>query len=185
MTHIFSESTEGSSKTSLMEATAKAVQTALKGHGRDGQLKITVIVEGYTCVDGEYRVSVKVLILDPVLEQEDKYHESLKEMEDRLNANQELSDQMHSAIYAMHAMKHSPGIHSIEHTLDGMSDEPLSNFDFDENTDDITVIAPSSFHKNLEPKVPALQQQQSHALDAPSLDMGGGHSPASVRGDDE
>jgi len=172
MSHIFSEETSGSSKKSLTHALANAIQSALKGYdGGDVGLKLTVIIEGYTVENGEFKVNVKVLILDPKQELEEKYHETKKELNERMEANQELAEQMHSAIYAMPIATQSAGVNHIEDRMDARADHS-NQFEFDTNNDDITVVAPTEFHQHLNAEAKP-QTAMAPSIDAPSLDLGG------------
>jgi len=151
MSHIFSEETSGSSKKSLTHALANAIQSALKGYdGGDVGLKLTVIIEGYTVENGEFKVNVKVLILDP---------------------KQELAEQMHSAIYAMPIATQSAGVNHIEDRMDARADHS-NQFEFDTNNDHITVVAPTEFHQHLNAEAKP-QTAMAPSIDAPSLDLGG------------
>jgi len=177
MAEIIAEEATGSSKKSLTRALADAIKSALKSVDGNHELNITVVIEGLTFENGEYKVSVKVLVMDVTLEKEKAYQESQDELTNRMDANQDLSEQMVAAIYARPIYDNSTPVDALEQRMDSMADQS-SQFDFDANQDSITLIAPQSFHDQMRQDYNAQLNQNDLNTNAPSLDLGGGSSPS-------
>lgn len=173
MTEIIAEDATGTSKKSLTRALAEAIKSALKTIDGTHQLNITVVVEGVTYENGEYKVNVKVLIMDITMEQQKAYHESQKEFMDRMNSAQDLSDQMVSAIYSRPVYDDSNPVDSLEQRMDSMSDKS-NNFDFDVNEDNINLVAPQNFHDQLREDYKAQFVKNEPTISPQTLDFGGG-----------
>lgn len=177
MIEIMVEETSATSKQSLSDALAKAIQSALQGYDGQHNLKLTVIVEGFTIQNGEFNVSVKILIIDPVLEEEKAYHESDKELEDRINAGQNLNEQMHSAIYSGSVFNQNDAVvDAIENRIEIMADGNSDRY-FNVNDDEITLVASPAFHERLNQDIKSFEKPTAQkSYDAPGLDLGGGGS---------
>lgn len=177
MTEIIAEEASGSSKKSLTRALANAIKSALKVVDGTHQLNITVIVEGMTYEKGEYEVSIKVLIMDVTLEKQKAYQETDKELMDRMNASKGLSEQMVSAIYTIPIYDDTTPVNSLEQRIDSLS-EQSSQFDFDADQDNITLVAPQNFHYQMQQDYKAQFPNNEPSITPQSLDLGGGSSPS-------
>lgn len=175
MAEIMIEETSGKSKKSLTMALANAIRNALKGQNGDHQLNITVIIEGYSLNDGEYEVSVKVMIMDITLEQEKVNHETNEELLERMNANQTLTEQMYSAVYSRPIYDNSNPVHALEHRMDHLSHLSY-DFHFDASQDNITLVAPTQFHDHMRNENPTAQPHHDPRNEPPTFDLGGGSS---------
>jgi flavin-binding protein dodecin len=186
MAEIIAEQSEGSSKRSLTHALADAIKGALKNVDGTHMLNITVIVEGYSVENGKYKVSVKLLIMDLTAEKEKAYQESYKELMERMNANQNLSEQMIAAVYARPIYDQSTPVNALEERMDFLSNRS-DKFDFNANDDNISLIAPSPFHDQMYKDYAAMYPQNTAKPDsAPSLDLGprsGGSSSSDTKED--
>ncbi len=169
------EDSSGTSKHSLTHALADAIEGALKGFDGANKLDVTVIVEGYSYNGKEYEVFVKVVVIDETVEAENSPHESKAEIEDRLDASKDLSEQMIAAAYARPVYDQTTPVGALEQRMDVRGDQS-SSFDFDASQDNITLIAPPAFHDQLRADQATQFPQLGLSSSAPSLDLGGSSS---------
>jgi hypothetical protein len=179
MSKIVVEESKGTSEHSFTNALANAIKGALKGFDGDHKINITVVIDGYKFEAGEYKVSVRVLVLDITMEQEKALHDSEKELNERINANQNLSEQMIASVYNRNIYDSTQPINALEDRMDIMSDQS-NGFDFDTNQDSITLVAPQEFHDQLRADYMAQQSPQNDLnANPPTLDLGTGSSSSS------
>jgi hypothetical protein len=169
--HTDSTNTHGHSKHSLSEAIANAVGEAmgeLHGDG-DNQISLTVIVDGYEFDGKEYRVSVRVMMID--------YTASQHELYEHLNNDApNLANDMTAAIYAKRSFDANDDrlAHEMEHYLE-------DTFMDDGGIDSFTLIAHPFTHNHLEMEAGYFERRDFHPqndykYDAPEPGLGGGAS---------
>jgi hypothetical protein len=173
MANIIVEEATGSSEDSLSDALAKALKSALKAVNGNHKLNMTVIVDGYAFEQGRYEVSVKVVIMDITLEEEKAIHDSEKEFEKRMHANEDLSNQIYAATYNKGIYDNTDTMNELKNEIEhmaGMSDQ----FDFNAEESNVTVVASESFQNDLRADLNMDTPQQNLEPQAPALGPGGG-----------
>jgi len=176
MADIMVEESSGSSKRSLTHALVNAIKSALKSVDGNHKVNITVVIDGYSFEKGEYKIAVRVLIMDLTLEERKAFHESHQEFMSRMDADQNLFEQMTAASYAHAIYDDTKPVDALEQQMDTLSDQ-YDNFGFNTDEDNITILAPQDFHDQMRTDYNA-QFVHTHEIsnDAPSLDLGGGSS---------
>lgn len=141
MSHIFIEESHGTSKKSLSNAIASAIQAGVKQHHFDGDhiCSISIVIDGYEKIGEEFHVKLRVIIFDHELAREDYY----KEIEKYSHAQHEKEDLMnHYYAASLHAtetqLQSREFFDHMKHTL-----EDQMHF---VHLDHIEMIAPEHVH---------------------------------------
>jgi len=164
MADIQAQEAAASSEISLKDAVANAIKSALHDYkGHDHQLNVTIVIEGVTFVDGEYKVTVKLLIVDIDLEREKEIGNSVEDALDRMNAGKDLSDQMNAAVYHKSLYSDDSVVHALEHSIEEFKPE-----------DHITIIAHPHIHSQLQQEIYGQQPHFEPTYDSPSPGLGAG-----------
>jgi hypothetical protein len=172
--HVDSTDASGRSKNSLNEAIANAVGEALRdvsGQG-DNQISLTVVVDGYEFDGKEYRVNVRVMVLDHTARQHELY-EQLKE-----DKAPDLANDMTAAIYGKRAFDAEDD--DLANDMQEYLDDTYLGYD-DDRISHFVIMAHPMTHNHLEMEAGYFERRDpepspSRQYDAPEPSLGGGGS---------
>lgn len=169
--HIETNDAAGHSKKSLGDAIANAIGTAMADFDGEHKMSLTVVIDGYEFDGQEYRVKVRVIVLDLTKAElehtrhvvEDKEHEKEEEL------SRELVNEMTAAIYNKHSYDSQVDefSHALHHYLDHIELHHA-------NIEEFTLMAHPATHDHLNMEMglsrkPTIEQDLSfhHHYDKP------------------